>query len=118
MMTLRPLYLKVILNTVFIQYQIRIETVNMEIDLNYYQELHDLAQKSYLDNDIRLALTIKSRVNGAIRVVFNQIHSRETLTMLGMLFRLEANISIFILSSLNLETMTLAEDPFNICMKD
>ena len=118
MMTVRLLYLRTILNTVFIQYQNRIETVNMEIDLNYYQELHDLAQKSYLDNDVRLALTIKSRVNGAIRVVFNQIHSRETLMMLGMLFRLEANISIFILSSLNVETMTLAEDPFNICIID
>ena len=75
-MILRLLYLKSVLNSVFIQYQNRIETVNMEIDLNYYQELHDLAHKSYADNDIRLALTIKSRINGAIRVVFNQTHSR------------------------------------------
>ena len=45
MIILRLLYLKAILNTVFIQYQIRIETVNMEIDLNYYQELNDLAEK-------------------------------------------------------------------------
>ena len=88
----------------------------MEIELNYFQELQDLAHKSYTDNDLRLALTIKSRVNGAMRVVFNQTHNRDTLMMLGMLFKLEANISIFILSSLNMETMTLPFDPFNICM--
>ena len=90
----------------------------MEIDTNYCQELYDLAHKSYADNDIRLALTIKGRINGAIRVVFNQTHCRDTLMMLGLLFKLEANISIFILSSLNLETMTLASDPFNICIID
>ena len=90
----------------------------MELDNNYYFELQDLAHKSYHDNDVQLALTIKCRIMGAIWVVFAQKHTRETLMTLGMLFKLEANISIFILSTLNMESMNLSCDPFNICIID
>ena len=90
----------------------------MEIDFNYCQELNELTAKSYNDNDIRLALTIQYRINGAIRVVFNQTHCRDTLKMLGLLFKLEANISLFILAALNEESMTLDLDPFDICLID
>ena len=90
----------------------------MEIDNNYYLELQDLAHKCYHDNDIQIAVTIKCRIMGAIWVVFTQEHTRETLMTLGMLFKLEANISIFILSALNVESMNLSCDPFNICVPD
>ena len=90
----------------------------MEIDFNYCQELNELAAKSYNDNDIRLALIIKGRINGAIRIAFNQTHCRDTLKMLGLLFKLEANISIFLLAALNEESMTLESDPFDICLID
>ena len=90
----------------------------MEIDFNYCQELYDLAAKSYDENDIRLALTIKYRINGAMRILFNQTHCRDTLKMLVLLFKLEANISLSILAALNEESMTLDLDPFDICLLD
>ena len=90
----------------------------MEIDFNYCQELSDLATKSHEENDLRLALILKGRISGAIRVVFNQTHCRDTLKMLGLLFKLEANISIFLLAALNVESMTLESDPFDICLID
>ena len=90
----------------------------MEIDLNYCQELSDLANKSHEENDLRLALIIKGRINGAMRVVFNQTHCRDTLKMLGLLFRLEVGISTLLLAALNEESMALKSDPFDICLID
>ena len=90
----------------------------MEIDLAYCQELFELVNKSHYENDVRLALILKGRISGAIRVVFNQTHCRDTLKMLGLLFKLEANISLFILAALNEESMTLELDPFDICLID
>ena len=90
----------------------------MEIDLAYCQELFELVNKSHYENDVKLALILKGRISGAIRVVFNQTHCRNTLTMLGLLFKLEVGISTLLLSALNEESMALEADPFDVCLID
>ena len=90
----------------------------MEIDFNYCQELSDLATKSHEENDLRLALILKGRINGAMRIVFNQTHCRDALKMLGLLFKLEVGISTLLLAALNEESMALKSDLFDVCLID
>ena len=90
----------------------------MEIDNNYCLELEDLSHRCYMDNDVKLAMVLKCRIMGAIRAAFSCDHDREVLTMLGRLFKLEANISIFILAALNVESMNLQTGALDIVTWD